>query len=65
MWLKLKVTTPKRQRRKQASFLGYMEAPVAPWEKEKAEQSTGEYWAKNILGINSLFSPLAQGPHGA
>lgn len=42
---------------------GYMEKPVAPWEKEKAEQSTGEYWAKNILGINSLFSPSARKHH--
>ena len=48
----------------QASLLsGYMEAPVAPWEKEKAEQSTGEYWAKNLLGINSLFSPSARKAH--
>jgi hypothetical protein len=42
---------------------GYMEKPVAPWEKEKAEQSTGEYWAKNILGINSLFSPSVRKHH--
>lgn len=50
----------------QTSLLsGYMEAPVAPWEKEKAEQSTGEYWAKNLLGINSLFSPSARKAHMA
>ena len=49
-----------------AGLLGSLiDKPVAPWEKEKAEQSTGEYWAKNILGINSLFSPLAKKTHAA
>lgn len=49
-----------------AGLLGSLiDKPVAPWEKEKEEQSTGEYWAKNILGINSLFSPLAKKTHAA
>ena len=56
---------PQKKETKESLMGGYLEAPVAPWEKEKAEQSTGEYWAKNLLGINSLFSPLAKKTHAA
>jgi len=56
---------PQKTETKTSLLSGYMEAPVAPWEKEKAEQSTGEYWAKNILGVNSLFSPSARKAHMA
>lgn len=56
---------PQKTETKASLLSGYMEAPVAPWEKEKAEQSTGEYWAKNILGVNSLFSPSARKAHMA
>lgn len=44
---------------------GSLLKPMAPWEREKAEQGTGEYWAKNILGINSLFRPDARKAHYA
>lgn len=44
---------------------GSLLKPMAPWEREKAEQGTGEYWAKNILGINSLFRPDARKTHYA
>jgi hypothetical protein len=54
---------PQNKDTKASLLSGYLEAPVAPWEKEKAEQSTGEYWAKNILGVNSLFSPSARKAH--
>ena len=54
---------PQKPATKESLLSGYVDAPVAPWEKEKAEQSTGEYWAKNLLGINSLFSPSARKAH--
>ena len=56
---------PQNENTKAGLLGGLIDKPVAPWETEKAEQSTGEYWAKNILGINSLFSPLAKKTHAA
>lgn len=56
---------PQNDNTKEGLLGSLIDKPVAPWEKEKAEQSTGEYWAKNILGINSLFSPLAKKTHAA
>ena len=56
---------PQNKETKKSLLGGYLDKPVAPWEKEKSEQGTGEYWVKNLLGINSLFSPLAKKTHAA
>ena len=56
---------PQNTNTKAGLMSSLIDKPVAPWEKEKEEQGTGEYWAKNILGINSLFSPLAKKTHAA